>query len=308
MVHPSHQRPLTHFAWLSIAAALVTLGLKFTAWWFTDSVGLLSDALESVVNLMAAILALFSLSVAARPADDDHAYGHTKVEYFASGMEGALIVLAAVGIGWNALDRLLHPHALEAVGLGLGISCAASVINLVVARILARAGKERHSVTLTADSRHLMTDVWSSVFVVIAVALVGITGLVWLDPLIGLLLAAQIIWMGVKLVRESMLGLMDTGLPPEEMEMIRSILDTYEEQGMHYHALRTRQAGAWRFMSVHLLVPGDWSVQRGHELVERCEEEIRHKVERITVMTHLEPLEDPASWADTGLHRSDKKV
>lgn len=297
-------RSLTSYAWLSIAAAVVTLFLKLAAWWFTGSVGLLSDALESLVNLAAAILALLALWVASQPPDDEHAFGHTKVEYFSGGIEGALIALAAGGIGWNAVHRLMNPHVLESVTLGVLISAGASVVNLVVARILMKAGKEAHSVTLQADAHHLMTDVWTSVGVVVAVVLVAITGWGWLDPVIGLLVAVHILWMAVRLIRESMLGLMDTGLPTEEMKAIRDVLDRFASEGMHYHALRTRQAGAWRFMSVHLLVPGDWTVSRGHDLAEKIENEIRQQVPRLTVTTHLEPIEDPASWDDVHLDRS----
>ena len=296
-------RSLTSYAWLSIAAAVVTLFLKLAAWWLTGSVGLLSDALESLVNLAAAILALLALWVASQPPDDEHAFGHTKVEYFSGGIEGALIALAAGGIGWNAVHRLLNPHLLESVTLGVLISAAASVVNLVVARILMRAGKEAHSVTLQADAHHLMTDVWTSVGVVVAVILVALTGWGWLDPVIGLLVAVQILWMAVRLIRESMLGLMDTGLPAEEMQAIRNVLEGFASDGMHYHALRTRQAGAWRFMSVHLLVPGDWTVARGHDLAEKIENDIRQQVPRLTVTTHLEPIEDPASWDDVHLDR-----
>lgn len=296
-------RSLTSYAWLSIAAAVVTLSLKLLAWWLTGSVGLLSDAVESLVNLAAAILALVALWVAAQPPDDEHAFGHTKVEYFSSGIEGALILLAAAGIGWNAVHRLLSPHALESVGLGLAISVLASLVNLVVSRILMRAGREAHSPALQADAHHLMSDVWTSAGVVVALALVGVTGWLWLDPLIGLLLAGHILWMAVRLMRESMLGLMDTGLPPDEMKAIRGVLDRYSEDGVQHHALRTRQAGAWRFMSVHVLVPGDWTVTRGHELVEKLEDDIRRCVPRLTVLTHLEPLEDPASWDDVKLDR-----
>lgn len=296
-------RSLTSYAWLSIAAAVVTLLLKLLAWWLTGSVGLLSDAVESLVNLAAAILALVALWVAAQPPDDEHAFGHTKVEYFSSGIEGALILLASAGIGWNAVHRLQSPHALDSVGLGLAVSVVASLVNLVVARILMRAGREAHSVALQADAHHLMTDVWTSAGVVVAVALVSVTGWLWLDPLVGLVLAGHILWMAVRLMRESMLGLMDTGLPPEEMKAIRGVLDRYSEEGVQHHALRTRQAGAWRFMSVHVLVPGDWTVTRGHELVEKLEDDIRRCVPRLTVLTHLEPLEDPASWDDVKLDR-----
>lgn len=299
-------RSLTSYAWLSIAAAIITLLLKLLAWWLTGSVGLLSDAVESLVNLAAAILALVALWVAAQPPDDEHAFGHTKVEYLSSGIEGALILLAAAGIGWNAVHRLMSPHPLEAVGLGLAISVVASLVNLVVARILMRAGTEAHSVALKADAHHLMSDVWTSVAVVVAVAMVGATGWLWLDPLVGIFLAGHILWMAVRLMREALLGLMDTGLPPDEMKAIQDVLDRYAGQGVQHHALRTRQAGAWRFMSVHVLVPGDWTVTRGHELAEKLEDDIRRCVPRLTILTHLEPLEDPASWDDVKLDREVK--
>ena len=301
----SNERPLTHYAMLSIAAAVVTFFLKLAAWHFTGSVGLLSDALETLVNLVAAIFALFSLWVAARPADHDHAHGHTKVEYFSGGMEGALILLAAVGIGWTSMDRLFKPQPLSAVGVGIVISIVASFVNLAVARILFSVASKRHSVALEADAQHLMTDVWTSVVVVVAVALVPLTGWNRLDPILGLLLAVHIIFIGVKLVRQSMMGLMDAALPDEEMKMIREILERHAAEGMQYHALRTRVAGAQRFMSVHLLVPGAWTVARGHDLAERIEHEILQRVQRINVLTHIEPLEDPVSWDDVEIVRKE---
>ncbi len=303
----SAKSSLTHYAWLSIAAALTTLFLKMASYWLTGSVGLLSDALESLVNLTAAIIALVSLTVSARPADEEHAYGHTKVEYFSSGIEGALILVAAACIGWSAALHLVHPHPLEKLSAGLVIAIVASVINLVVARILFRAARRAHSVTLEADACHLMTDVWTSVAVISGVFMVSLTGWFWLDPLLGLAVAAHIVITGVKLVRNSMMGLMDTGLPPEELVLIRQILEKYAGGGVQYHALRTRVAGAWRFMSVHLLVPGDWTVAHGHDVAEQIEQELRAKVLRLTVTTHLEPVEDPASWDDVELERTPVK-
>ena len=297
------ERPLTHFAVLSIVVSIVNLLLKLAAWHLTGSVGLLSDALESVVNVAASCIALASLWVASRPADDDHTYGHTKVEYFAGGMEGALILVAASGIAWSAAERLMHPQPLDAVGLGVAISMAATLLNMGAARLLLRVGKAKHSVALEADGLHLMTDVWTSVGVAVAVGLVAMTGWLWLDPLLGMAVAVHIVITGIKLVKQAMLGLMDTGLPDGELETIRNILARYVAEGMQYHALRTRQGGALRFMSVHLLVPGDWTVLRGHELAERIEEDIRRAVERIHVITHIEPLEDPASWDDVELQR-----
>jgi cation diffusion facilitator family transporter len=298
---------LTRFAWLSIAAALVTIGLKLSAYLFTGSVGLLSDALESLVNLMAAIIALVMLTISARPPDEEHAYGHSKAEYFASGAEGTLILVAAVSIIVAAVGRLVEPQPLEQVGLGLTVSVIASLINLVTAQVLLRAGRRYNSITLEADARHLLTDVWTSVGVVLGIGAVALTGWQRLDPIIALLVAANIIWSGVSLVRRSALGLMDTALPTEEQAAIKQILDRYREQGVQFHALRTRSAAARRFVSVHVLVPGTWTVQQGHNLLEQIEADLRSQFEHITVFTHLEPLEDSVSWQDTTLDR-DKAV
>jgi len=294
---------LIRFAWLSIVAALLTIGLKAAAYLLTGSVGLLSDALESVVNLVAAIAMLGALVVAARPPDPEHTYGHDKAEYFSSGFEGALILVAAVGIIWTAVPRLWEPAPLEQTGLGLAVGLAASAINLGVAQVLHRAARRHRSITLEADAQHLMTDVWTSAGVLAGVGLVALTGWLWLDPLIALAVAANIIWSGFGLVRRSMLGLLDTSLPNEELQTIQQVLDRYERDGIHTHALRTRQAGARRFVALHVLVPGDWSVQRGHTLLEQIERDIRAALPNTNVMTHLEPLDDPCSFEDTGLDR-----
>lgn len=293
--------PVTRFALLSVAAALVTFVLKLVAWRLTGSVTLLSDALESVANLAAALVAVASVTVSARPADEEHAYGHTKVEYFAGGLEGALILVAAAGIGWNAVERFFHPAALTGLAAGLSVSVAASAINLIVARLLLRAAKRYHSVALEADGQHLMTDVWTSVAAVAGLLLVKATGWPWLDPALGLLLAFHIVFIGVKLVHQSLLGLMDTGVPTEDLARIKVVLAGYESQGVQWHALRTREAGARRFASVHLLVPGEWTVQRGHDLAEEVEAALRTAVPRLNVLTHLEPIEDPASFRDAVL-------
>lgn len=296
---------LTRFAWLSIAAAMVTIGLKAAAYVLTGSVGLLSDALESLVNLVAALMALAMLTLAARPPDEEHAYGHSKAEYFASGIEGALIVLAAVSIGWAAWPRLLHPQPIEQVGLGLGISFGASLINLGVARILLWTGRRYHSITLEADAHHLMTDVWTSAGVLLGIGAVVLTGWERLDPLIALVVAVNIVWTGVQLVRRSALGLLDTALPEAERAAVRQILECYQQEGVQFHALRTRQAGVRRFVSVHILVPGEWTVKHGHQLLEQVERDIRLAVPNVTVFTHLEPLEDPTAWEDTQLDRAE---
>jgi cation diffusion facilitator family transporter len=294
---------LTRFAWLSIAAAVVTIALKSVAYLLTGSVGLLSDALESLVNLVGALMALAMLTVAARPADEDHAYGHSKAEYFSSGVEGALILIAAVSIIVTAIPRLITPKPLEQVGLGLVVSVAASLVNLVVALILLQAGKRYNSITLEADAHHLMTDVWTSVGVFAGVGAVALTGWERLDPIVAFLVAANIIWSGVRIVRMSALGLMDTALSTEEQNLVKNALEMHMKNEVQYHALRTRQSGSRRFVSVHIIVPGQWSVQRGHRLLESIEADIRGVLPSVTVFTHLESLNDPASWDDTDLDR-----
>ncbi|CAN5867518.1 cation diffusion facilitator family transporter [soil metagenome] len=299
------ERPsLVRYAAISIVAAVVTIGLKGSAYLLTGSVSLLSDALESLVNLFAATVALVALWVAARPADEDHAYGHTKAEYFASGFEGALILVAALSIGVTAVPRLFAPQPIEAVGLGLGITILASLVNVAVARLLLRAGRRYDSIALEADARHLMTDVYTSAGVVVGVATASVTGWMWLDPVIAILVAANIVRTGVDLLRRSAHGLLDTSLPEATRTTIAGILDTYRREGVRFHALRTRQAGARRFVSFHILVPGDWTVQRGHDLLEKIEEDVRSNVPNSTVFTHLEPLEDPISWDDLRLERA----
>lgn len=295
---------LTRFAWLSIFAAVATIGLKTGAYFLTGSVGLLSDALESFINLAAALLAFWMLKLAAQPPDEEHAFGHDKAEYFASGIEGALIFLAAVSIGWTAFNRLLAPQPLEQIGIGLIITIVATLINLVVGQILIRAGKRHRSVTLEADGQHLMTDVWTSAGVIVGIWMVGATGWLFLDPLVALLVAANIIWAGVKLIRRSTLGLMDTAISSEKQNRVRTILDRYvDDRGIDYHALRTRRAGMRSFVNVHILVPGAWTVHEGHQLLEEIEADIRRDVPGAVVFTHLESLDDPASWYDIELDR-----
>lgn len=294
---------LTRYAWLSIAAALATIALKTTAWWITGSVGLLSDAAESGVNLIGALMALAMLTIAARPADEDHAYGHGKAEYFSSGLEGGLILIAAIGIAVTAVPRLIHPQPIEAVSTGLVVSVAASVVNLVVALVLLRAGRRHQSITLESNAHHLLTDVWTSVGVIIGVAAVAWTHWHWLDPVVALAVAGNIVFTGVKIVRRSVLGLMDAAVSPEELEKIQNVLSRHEKERVQFHALRTRQSGPRRFISVHVLVPGEWTVQRGHDLLEQIEDDIRAAIPHATVFTHLEAVDDPASWKDMGLER-----
>jgi cation diffusion facilitator family transporter len=288
---------------LSLAAAIATISLKTLAWAVTGSVGLASDAAESVVNLIAALMALAVVQFAERPPDEDHAYGHEKANYLAAGIEGALILLAAVSIAYTAVRRLVDPRPLEEIGIGAAVAMLASAINLVVARILIAAGREHGSLTLEADGRHLMTDVWTSVGVVAGVVAVAITGWDRLDPLIALAVAANIVATGVALVRGSASGLMDRALPPADLTRVNAVLERYGDGGVRFHALRSRRAGRRTFVSVHVLVPGAWTVQRGHDLVERVEAELRGVLDHLTVFTHLEPLEDPASFDDSELDR-----
>jgi cation diffusion facilitator family transporter len=296
--------PLTRFAWLTIAAALLTIGLKAAAYMITGSVGLLSDAVESVVNLVGGIMALAMLTVAARPADEDHAYGHGKAEYFSSGVEGGLIFVAALSIAVAACQRLVVPKPLEAVGPGLIVAVVAAVVNLLVAVVLLRIGRKQNSITLEANAHHLLTDVWTSVGVVLGVGLVALTDWQWLDPVVALLVAANIMRTAFGILRRSVLGLMDTALSTEDVTVIHEIFRRHNADGVQFHALRTRQAGARKFISMHVLVPGEWTVNRGHELLERIEADIRHALPGTTVFTHLESLEDPASWEDQTLERS----
>lgn len=296
--------PLERFAWLSVVAAIATIALKVAAWWLTGSVGLLSDALESLVNLAAAFLALWMLRLAAAPPDEEHPYGFSKAEYFSAGIEGGLIVLAAAGILFAALPRLFTPAPLELPGPGLALTAIATLLNFAVARLLMRAGRRFHSITLEADGRHLMTDVWTSVGVLAGVALVFATGIYWLDPLIALLVAAHIVWAGAALVRRSVKGLLDTAISAGDKREVTRLFNEYSRRyGIAFHALRTRQAGARRFLSFHMLVPDAWTVSQAHKLSEEIEERIRSLVPNASIDTHIEPISDPASYDDQGLDR-----
>lgn len=295
---------LERFAWLSIAAAIATIALKTLAWWITGSVGLLSDALESLVNLAAALFALSMLRLAAAPPDEHHPYGFSKAEYFSAGIEGALIVLAAGGILFAAIPRLIRPEPLEAPVLGLAISFLAALINLGTALVLLRAGRQHHSITLEADGHHLMTDVWTSAGVILGVALVFATGWLRLDPLVALAVAAHIIWTGISLVRRSFKGLLDAAISNEDQREVTKLFTEYSRRyGVAFHAFRTRQAGARRFISFHLLVPDAWSVSQAHRLSEEIEERIRSLVPNAGVFTHIEPISDPSSYDDQHLDR-----
>lgn len=296
---------LTRYAWLSIFTAVVIIVLKVVAYRLTGSIGFLSDALESGANVIAAVFTLAALIVAARPPDDEHAFGHSKAEYLSAGAEGALILAAAVFIFVQAVTRLLDPQPLQQVSLGLLVSAVAAAINFLAARVLMRAGQQRRSAALTADAHHLLTDVWTSIGVIAGVGLAALTGWLWLDPAIALVVALQILLTAFKLLHISFDGLLDAGLPQGEVQQVQAILDRYQVDGVSYHALRTRQAGAQRFISVHIQVPGEWSVQQGHGFLEAIEQDLRHALAPVNVITHLEPVEDPVSWQDTDLNRAD---
>lgn len=297
--------PLTRFAWLSIIAALMTIAMKAAAFSITGSVGMLSDALESTVNLATAVVALITLRIVTRPANEEFAFGFSKVEYFCTGFEGGMILLAAAGIIITAIPRLIHPVPLEQLGLGLIISVVASLINLGVALVLMRAGKRYNSITLEADGRHLMTDVWTTGGVLVGIALVGLTGFERLDPLVALAVAVNILFTGYRLLLRAGKGLMDMTLPAEEITEVKLILETYQSQGVRYHALRSRQAAARKFLVVHLLVPGDWTVRQGHQIAEQIENQVIKAIPHSNIATHIEPIEDPISQEDVQLDRGD---
>lgn len=295
---PNSRPDLTKFAWLSIAAAIATITLKTGAWWLTGSVGLLSDAAESSVNLVAAVVALFALRLAARPADDTHHFGHTKAEFFSAAAEGTMIFAAAAFIIWSAIGRFLDPQPLDNVGIGLGISVIASALNGAVAFVLLRAGRQHRSLTLTADGRHLLTDVWTSAGVVLGVLLVAVTGIERLDPVVAILVGLNIIWTGWRLLLESGHGLLDATLPEEQNAALVALLNEFRTAEVDFHGLRTRTSGHQGFAEVHVLVPGEWTVQRGHDLCERIEAAVAERLEGITIVPHVEPAEDPRSYGD----------
>jgi cation diffusion facilitator family transporter len=306
---PDYPQPVTstslrRFALLSVATAVATIGIKTVAYLMTGSVGLLSDAIESVVNLAAAVVALVMIALAEKPADEEHAYGHSKAEYFSSAVEGGLIVLAAASIAWTATPRLLRPQPLENLGSGLVISTGASLLNLAVARVLLAAGRRHNSITLEADGEHLMTDVWTSAGVLAGVLLVKLAGWLWLDSAVALAVAVNILRVGYQLMLRSAQGLLDTAIPAAKREEIAALLARHEASGLRFHSVLTRQAGRRSFVALHVLVPGSWSVLQGHDFLEQLEGEIRALFTGpATVFTHLEPVEDPTSMHDIGLDR-----
>lgn len=290
---------------MSIIVSVVVFGMKLAAWWATGSVGLLSDALESTVNIVAAVVALFALRTAMKPADAMHHFGRGKAEYFSASIEGFMILLAALIIVYTAIDRIISPRDLEQIGWGLTISTVAAVINGGAALILLRAGKLHRSPVLIADGKHLMTDVWTSVGVIVGVGLVVVTGWNRLDGIVALAVGLNIIVTGINLLRSSTAGLMDKALSDDDHLKIVNVLTKYESDEVKFHALQTREAGRQRFVSMHVLVPGAWTIQKGHDLSENLEADIIAELPETIITTHVEPLEDERSWADEpeGQHR-----
>ena len=283
-------RSLTPFAWLSIAAALTTLTLKTLAAWMTGSVGLLSDAAESVVNLVAAVVALLALRIAARPADTHHNFGHGKAEYLSASVEAVMIFAAAVAIIVTAVPRLVEPRPLENVGPGLLVSVAAGAVNGVVAVTLVRAGRRHRSLALTADGKHLLTDVWTSVGVVVGVVLVALTGFARLDPVVALLVAANIVVTGGGLLTQAVGGLMDRAIPAGARTELDGVLEDFAQQhGVSFHAVRTRAVGRTHLVSVHLVVPARWSVVRSHSVTLDLEGAVAGRLQDTFIQTHVEP-------------------
>jgi cation diffusion facilitator family transporter len=302
MVTPS----LKKFLYISIAAAILTISLKLIAYLLTNSVGILSDALESGVNLVAAVVALIMIRIAEKPPDREHEFGHNKAEYFSSAVEGGLIVLAAFSIIWSAVPRIISPQPLENVGMGLLVAVGASLINLAASNILIKNGKKYNSITLEADGKHLMTDVLTSAGVLLGIGLIKVTGWMRLDGIVAIGVALNIIWTGYQLIKRSALGLLDTGFPKDEMDSIRRVLEKYEQQNIQFHSLMTRQSGQRKFIFVHILMPGTMDIQQGHNLAEKVENDLRMLFPntQTTVFTHLEPIEDPVSMLDISIDRT----
>ena len=294
------QRTLDRWISISIAAAIATIGLKALAAWLTGSVGFLSDAMESVVNLVAALVAFWALRVSARRPDVEHHFGHGKAEYLSAAVEGGLIFVAAIAIVWTAVGRLIDPQPLDQAGVGLALSTGASVINLVVGTALLRVGRRHRSLTLVADGKHLLTDVVTSAGVVVGIALVAILGWEWLDPVVALLVGVNILVTGSGLVRRSVMGLLDAALPPDDVAAVEAVLARYRsEHGVEFHAVRSRESGRKRFVYVHLLVPDDWTVAHAHSIADSLEADVAAALFDTVTFTHIEPIGDPASYDHT---------
>lgn len=292
------KKSIASIMWISIVASIITMALKWVAFSVTGSVGFMSDALESGINLLAAVVAFYSLTVAARPADREHPFGHEKAEYFSSLAEGVLIILAAFGIAYAAINRIFFPQPLESLGFGMLLSVGATVVNLVTARVLLYYSKKHNSITIEADAHHLMSDVWTTVGILVGIFLVKLTGWQLLDPLMAILVSISIVFTGIKLVIRSLDGLMDKRVSEKDMILIRQVLDSYKSKELDYHALYTRRASAKQFITFHLLFPGDYSVHRAHEITKLIETDIKMKLPLADIFIHIEPLNDPDAFDD----------
>ena len=290
---------LSAFAWLSVGAAVITLLLKGTSAWLTGSVALLSDAADSLTNLVAAVFNLFVLRIAIKPADEGHQFGHSKAEYFSAVIEGVMIFVTATVIMMNSVERLITPHELQHLDTGMMISLAASLVNGAVGWILLRQGRRHRSATLMADGKNLLTDVVTSVAVVVGVGAVALTHWQPLDPLVGIVAGLNIIWTGFQLLRSSVRGLMDASLPEEMQHELCQVLERHQhKEHIRFHAMRTRRAGNRDYMEFHLLVPDGWTVRRGHAYSEHIIDDLVQVDPDLRVSVHLEPLRDPESYAD----------
>lgn len=279
---------------LSVATALATMLLKASAAWITGSVGLLSDALESGVNLVAALVGLAALRLAAKPADANHDFGHGKAEYLSAAVEGTMVFAAATVILWTSVERLISPQPVTEVGLGLLLSAGSSALNLVVGLLLIRQGRAHRSITLVADGKHLLTDVWTSAGVLVGVALVALSGWDVLDPIVAILVALNILRIGFGLVRQAVIGMLDAVLPPEDVTAVNAVLDRYREPGVvTILPPRTRESGRQRFVYLVVRVPGDWTVRAGHDLLDRIEADLDEALPGVVVFSHLEPDRAP---------------
>lgn len=290
---PVDNRYLERFLWLSILTAVLTVGIKGVAAWITNSVGLWSDALESTVNLVAAIVAMWAIRLSAKPADHNHDFGHGKAEYMSAAVEGTLIFVAAAAIIVGATGRLLNPVEPEQLGIGLALSTVASLLNLGTGLLLLRAGKQHRSITLEADGKHLLTDVWTSVGVLVAIGLVAVTGWTILDPIIAIAVGVNILFTGYVLVRRSVVGLLDSALPEDEIEVvIKAVHEACKDARVEITELRTRESGRQRFVYVTVTVPGDWTVRRSHDVADEIEAAVDQAFPGTTTFVHIEPSPD----------------
>lgn len=284
------QRLLERFLWLSVATALATVAIKSLAAYLTNSVGLWSDAAESTVNLVAALVAAWAIRLSAKPADHNHDFGHGKAEYVSAGVEGSLIFVAAAAIIYSAIGRLMKPEPLEQLGIGLAISVLASLLNLGVGLALLRAGRAHRSITLEADGKHLLTDVWTSVGVLVGIGLVALTGWVPLDPIVAIGVGINILFTGYKLVRRSVVGLLDAALPEDELAIVSAVLaHTCADPTVEVTELRTRESGRQRFVYATLEVPGSWTVQHSHDIADEVEAAVDAALPGTITFIHIEP-------------------